>query len=188
MEFLLNTAKLLERLNTRVAKISVWLLLALMLVIVTDVTLRRWFVIGSTKLQELEWHLHGALFLLCLGWAYTKNAHVRIELLSEKFSPKGAAVVELCGCLLFLLPYVIAVLMFGFDYAVFSWEYGEASASATGLPHRWVIKSTILIGFALLGLAALARLFESIVFLFGSKRQADATFFAQKSTASTGAV
>lgn len=177
----------METLSARIAKVSVWLILILMLVIVTDVTLRRWFVIGSTKLQELEWHIHGALFLLCLGWAYTKNAHVRIELFSEKLGPCSAAAIELLGCCLFLLPYVGAILLFGYDYTAFSVEYNEASASATGLPYRWIIKSVILIGFALLGFAGIARLLEAIVFLFGPKPLAEKTSFMNRPQHTTGA-
>jgi len=177
---LLNISKSLETLNRRVARSAVWLILVLAIVIVTDVTLRRWFVIGSTKLQELEWHLHGALFLLCLGWAYTKNAHVRIELLSEKFTDRTSAYIELIGGLLFLMPFCAAILYFGYDYIAFSLAYNEASASATGLSDRWIIKSMVVIGFFLLMLAAIARALEAIVFLFGENSAAQKTRYAQK--------
>jgi len=168
-----------ERVSSLIGRIAVWLLFALMLVIITDVTLRRWFVIGSTKLQELEWHLHGALFLLCLGWAYTKGAHVRIELLSERWSKRTAARIELLGCLFLLVPYVLAILSFGWDYVAYSIAYGENSASATGLPNRWIIKSMIVVGFAVLGLAALSRLLDSIIFLFGPKELASKTHYSE---------
>ncbi|MBL4639658.1 MAG: TRAP transporter small permease subunit [Kordiimonadaceae bacterium] len=190
MDFLFNTSRKLEAFSSAIARASVWLIFILMIVIISDVTLRRWFVIGSTKLQELEWHLHGALFLLCLGWAYSKNAHVRIELLTEKFSKKTAATIELVGCTFFLLPYVAAILLFGYDYMSFSIEYNEASASPTGLPARWIIKSLIVGGFGLLGIAAIARLLESIIFLFGPARLASQPFFSEtylKSEADTEA-
>ncbi|MBL4789322.1 MAG: TRAP transporter small permease subunit [Kordiimonadaceae bacterium] len=180
MEALLTFSKRLEGVSSFIGKKAVWLLLVLMIVIVTDITLRRWFVIGSAKLQELEWHLHGALFLLCLGWAYTKNAHVRIELFSERFSNRGAATIEFIGCLLFLLPYVAAILYFGTVYTAYSVSYNEASASATGLPFRWIIKSVIVLGFGVLGLAGLSRLIESALFLFGPKTIAEQTSFAKR--------
>lgn len=179
METLLQLSRALENVTSKIAKIAVWLIFALMLVIVSDVVLRHWFVIGSTKLQELEWHLHGAAFLLCLGWAYSNNAHVRIELFSEKLSLKKRAYIELLGIALFLVPYIMAVLVFGFDYAAFSWEYGESSASATGLPYRWIIKSTILVGFSLLGLAALSRLLQTFLFLFARPTIAAQTYWAK---------
>jgi TRAP-type mannitol/chloroaromatic compound transport system permease small subunit len=177
VETLFTISRILDRIVSFVGRAGVWLILVLMLVIVSDVVLRRWFVIGSTKLQELEWHLHGALFLICLGWAYLKNTHVRIELMSERWSNRTAAKVELVGCLLLLVPYVTAILIFSFDYVGYSFRYNEASASATGLPYRWIIKSVIPFGFAMLGLAALSRMFDSVLYLFAPKALAQQTYF-----------
>ncbi|MFC3051262.1 TRAP transporter small permease subunit [Kordiimonas pumila] len=170
----------LDFLNTRIAKVAVWIIPLLVLVIMTDITLRHWFVIGSTKLQELEWHLHGALFLFCLGWAYIKNAHVRIELFAEKFSARTSARIELLGCLLFLMPYCLAILYFGIDYIAYSFAYGESSASATGLPYRWIMKSGILAGFSLLLCAGLTRSLEAIIYLYGPTSLAHLTFYGTK--------
>jgi len=178
MQSLLHAARALERLSSFIGRLGAWLIVALMLVIITDVTLRHWFVIGSTKLQELEWHLHGGLFLLCLGWAYTKGAHVRIELISERFSPRTQAWIELLGCLLLLLPYVIAILHFGVDYTSFSYAFNESSASATGLPDRWIIKGAIVFGFAILGIAGVARALNAVVFLFGGDELGKQTPFS----------
>lgn len=177
MERLLSLAGGLERLSTSVGRLSAWLIIVLIGVIMTDVVLRRWFVIGSTKLQELEWHLHGFLFLMCLGWAYSKNAHVRIELLSERLSARTRAWIELSGCMIFLLPYVAAVIWFGVDYVAYSLEYNEASPSPTGLPDRWIIKSAIVAGFSMLAVAAIARALNAIAFLFGGDDIARRTSF-----------
>ncbi len=181
MQSLLILSNTCKQIATLLGKASAWLILVLVFVIMTDVTLRHWFVIGSTKLQELEWHLHGALFLLALGWAYTRDAHVRIELLSDRFKPRTKATVELLGCLVFLVPYVFAVIWFGIDYVGYSVEYNEASSSATGLPNRWIIKAAIPIGFVTLGLAALSRALQAIIFLFGDDRIKEQTDFAPQS-------
>ncbi len=178
MNRLLSISAFLKRIAETLGRLSAWLIVVLIMVIITDVTLRHWFVIGSTKLQELEWHLHGALFLLALGWAYSRDAHVRIELASERFAPRTKAWVELFGCLVFLLPYVAAVIWFGIDYVGYSLEYNEASPSATGLPDRWIIKAAIPIGFLTLGFAAIARMLEAIVFLFGPDALHGQTHFA----------
>lgn len=187
MNSLLKLANFLDEGATRLGRASAWLMVALILVIMTDVTLRHWFVIGSTKLQELEWHLHGALFLLALGWAYTRDAHVRIELASERFSPRTKAWVELFGCCLFLLPYVTAVVWFGVDYVGYSLEYDEASPSATGLPNRWIIKAAIPLGFVTLGMAALAKLINAALFLFGPGELSQKTSFGRAVKVSGGA-
>ena len=67
-------------------KVGAWLSIPLIFIIIFDVITRRFFVLGSTKIQEMEWHLHTAIFLLSLGFAYLKNSHVRIEIIREKYS------------------------------------------------------------------------------------------------------
>ena len=178
MAILLNIARILETPVIWIGSRAAWLSVILMAVIVFDVTLRHWFVVGSTQLQELEWHLHGALFLLCLGWAYSRGAHVRIELLSDRWSARRRAWVELAGCTLFLLPYVTMLLIYGGDYVAISFAYEEASASPTGLTNRWIIKGVMILGVALLGLAGTARFLEAIVYLTGTAETAGKTRFA----------
>lgn len=178
MATLLKISHWLRRIAEIMGRTGAWLIVALIAVIVTDVTLRNWFVIGSTKLQELEWHLHGALFLLALGWAYNRNAHVRIELFSDKWQLRTKVWVELVGCSIFLLPYIGVVIWFGLDYVGYALEYGEASPSATGLTHRWLIKAAIPVGFLGLGLAALSKLLQAIVFLFGANEDQQKTEFS----------
>lgn len=114
--------------------------------------------IGSTRLQELEWHLHTVLFAFCLGWAYLKGAHVRIGVVRDRLSPRVQAWIEIAGIVLFLLPFCALVLHFSLDFVARSFAQGEGSATAAGLPHRWIIKSALPVGFALLALAGIARL------------------------------
>lgn len=159
--------RIADRLLSAFGRLAGWLALIMVCVIVTDVVLRRWFSAGSTQLQELEWHLHGALFLLALGWAYLENAHVRIEVLAEKWPLKVRAYIEITGIFLLLIPYVGSLLWFGTDYFAYSLAYSESSPSPSGLPARYIIKGLMVFGFALLGLAGLVRLGDLMVFLFG---------------------
>ena len=79
-------SKFLEKIVTFFGKIGSWLAIPLIFIIIFDIVTRRFLILGSTKLQEMEWHLHTALFLLVLGYAYLKNAHVRIEIVRDKYS------------------------------------------------------------------------------------------------------
>lgn len=127
-----------------------------MITIIFDVIGRRFMNTGSVGLQELEWHFHGALFLLCLGFNYIQDAHVRVDLFRENFSNKTNRLIEIFGCLFFLLPYCSVVIYFGIDFAMKSFLSGEMSATADGLEYRWIIKSMLPIGFLLLGLSAIS--------------------------------
>jgi len=187
MELLLKVSNGLKAFVIAVGRVAAWIALVLILVILFDVITRYmkgsdWIhnypglqdffhaidpYASSTKLQELEWHLHGALFLLCLGYAYLKDAHVRIELLRDNFSLRVRAWVEMAGIVLGLLFYCYVVITYGFDFAERAFVRNEGSSAMTGLPQRWIIKSFLPIGFFLLALAGLSVLLRCFVFLFG---------------------
>lgn len=187
---LLAVSEALDRFLTRIGSWAAWLLVPLVAVIIVDVITRKFQLLTtltgtmradgnesgahfiesyltSTKFQELEWHLHAALFLLCLGYAYVRNSHVRIELVRERFDLRTRAWTEFIGCIVFLLPYASLVLYFSYDFAMRSYEINEVSSALTGLPYRWVIKSFVPIGMVLLLLAAFAVAARNAVFLFG---------------------
>jgi TRAP-type mannitol/chloroaromatic compound transport system permease small subunit len=167
MDLLTKISDQLDRIITRIAQVAAWAGLALIAVTIFDVVTRRFLVLGSTKLQELEWHFHVVLFAFCLGFAYLKDSHVRIDLVRERLSQRAQWWIELLGCLLFLIPYCILVVYFTYDFTLRSFGTDEISASATGLTHRWIIKAAIPIGFSLLGLAGLAVVLRKVVELFG---------------------
>ncbi|MGD1876990.1 MAG: TRAP transporter small permease subunit [Kiloniellaceae bacterium] len=167
MELMTRVSEGLDRVIIMIGKIAAWAGLALILVTIFDVVTRRYFNLGSTKLQEAEWHFHTILFALCLGYAYLKDSHVRIDLVRENLSERTQWWIELAGCLLFLLPYCGLIIWFGIDFVERSFATNEVSASATGLSHRWLIKSMIPIGFGLLALSGIAIMLRKLVELFG---------------------
>ena len=131
----------------------------------TDTWLYRF--LPSTRLQELEWHLHSVLFLLALAYAYVKDAHVRIELVRDALRPRTRVWIELFGAALFLVPYCYVVIKYGAENALRSWHIGEGSDALTGLPHRFIIKGMLPIGFVFVALAGLSAVLKCVVYLFG---------------------
>lgn len=186
MRKLLEIADLLERPPIFMGKLGAWLIVPLIIVIMYDITTRKlqfiqqavlnsplYEYISPTKLQEWEWHLHTALFLLALGYAYTQNAHVRVDLIREKCNDRTQAWIEMLGILLALFPYCIVIGAISVKFVELAYTSGEVSASMTGLSHRWAIKSFLLIGLVLVMCAGLCTLFRQIVFLFGPEHLRD---------------
>ena len=164
-EMLIWISKQLDRVIIRFGQIAAWLVLPLIGVTVFDVVTRRFFVLGSTRLQEMEWHFHAALLMLCLGYGYLKDVHVRVELVRERRGSRLKAWIELVGCVLFLLPYTFLILYTGFDFVEVSFLQDEVSPSMSGLPYRWAIKSTVIIGFLLVGAAGFSVLIRQVLCL-----------------------
>lgn len=167
---LLSISSKLDYFLCFMGKIGAWMAIPLITIIIFDIVTRRFFVLGSTKLQEMEFHLHAALFLLALGYGYLKNSHVRIEIIRERFSTLTKAWLEVIGVLCFVLPYTGLVVYFGIDFASRSFHMNEVSAALTGLPYRWIIKSFVALGMAFLWLAGIAVLLRNIVYILGIKK------------------
>lgn len=140
---MLGLAGFLDRICVYAARFAGLLLLVLTAVIVYDIVGRRFFNTGSVALQELEWHLHGAIAMLGFGYAYTRNAHVRIDIFHQNFSGRLKLQLEIAGILLLLTPFMLVLIWFGYDFAARAFQRGEGSSGGLGLDHRWIIKSVV---------------------------------------------
>lgn len=165
MNILLRLSEFLALPCRLAARACGWLLLALMAVILYDVIGRRFFSTGSFKLQELEWHIHGVIALLCFGWTYLANAHVRIDVFSNKMGRNTRLWIEIAAIAAFLIPFMMLLTWFGYDFVLRAFERGESSPGGVGLSYRWIIKSVIPLGAILTILGGLSVLLRTIVAL-----------------------
>jgi TRAP-type mannitol/chloroaromatic compound transport system permease small subunit len=174
MNALLTTSEGLRRLLEVIARASAWLLVVMAAVTCFDVLARKTGLPAPlTKLQELEWHFHAALFSLWMGYGYTINAHPRVDSYTETLPFRRKAWIELAGCLLFALPYVTIVAYYSLGYVASSYAINEQSDSTVGLSHRWIIKGVFAAGLWLVVLGILSVLLRLIVFLFGRRPQSE---------------
>ncbi|MEO1110435.1 MAG: TRAP transporter small permease subunit [Pseudomonadota bacterium] len=139
----MKLANLLERACTWAARFCGLLLFLLTAVVLYDVVGRQFFNTGSVALGELQWHIHGAIAMLCFGYAYTRDAHVRIDIVSQTFSKPFRLKLEIAGIAIFLTPFLLLVMWYGYDFALRAFVRGESAPGGLGLDHRWIIKSVI---------------------------------------------
>ncbi|HKK52842.1 MAG TPA: TRAP transporter small permease subunit [Myxococcota bacterium] len=145
-----------------------WIWLLLIGVIVLSVLLRFGLGLGRIELEELQWHLYAVGLLTGIVACANRDRHVRVDVFRERMTPRTRAWVDLYGLLLLQIPFVLLVLWSSVPFVADSFETGERSASAGGLPFRWVLKACLPLAFALLGMATLARLLRVGRMLFGS--------------------
>ena len=145
-----------DALSIRVGHAAAWLVPILVVVLMVNVGLRYGLGRGFIELEELQWHLYAALFLLSYAYTYAVDEHVRVDLVHARLSERSRAWVELLGCLVLLFPFTVVVSLSAWDFFWSSWEIGERSPMPSGLPARWVIKFVLFFGVSLLGLQSLA--------------------------------
>lgn len=156
-----------DHLITRLGNALSWIWLALLGVIVMNVTLRYLFELGSIELEELQWHLYAVGFLMGLSYAVVSDSHIRVDVVREKLSETTKVWVEFYGLILLLIPFVLLVLFASIPFIEYSFRLQEISEAPGGLPFRWIIKAMLLIGFVLLLVVAVARLTRVWLYLFG---------------------
>lgn len=162
-----NSETVIDQINEWIGRTVSWLSLALVLIIVGDVFLRYAFSITSSASFELEWHLFAVIFLLSAGWALGKDKHVRVDVFYSQFTPRGKAIVNVTGTVLLLLPLCVVGFMEGMQFVQNSYLLRETSPDPGGLPARYLVKSAIPIGFALLGLQGLSEILKGFKVLVG---------------------
>ena len=161
-----RVSRLIDPLLIKFGQWASWLWLLLLFTIVINVVLRYVFGEGRIEFEEIQWHLYATGFLLGLAYAYQGDAHIRVDVIHERLSPRLKAWIELYGIALLLLPVIAVILIYSWPFVRTAYELGEISQAPGGLPFRWAIKAMLPLGFSLLLLAALSRLSRVWSFLF----------------------
>jgi TRAP-type mannitol/chloroaromatic compound transport system permease small subunit len=152
----------IEALIDTVGKLTLYLTLAMIALVATNVLLRYAFSFGSVWAQELEWHLLATVILLGMSYALQRGENVRVDVFYATFKPRAKFAVNLVSHLLTLVVALLFVKL-SLAYAGQAWAIGEGSADPGGIPFRWAIKGMIPLGFGLLALQTVAVLLRDVL-------------------------
>jgi TRAP-type mannitol/chloroaromatic compound transport system permease small subunit len=157
----------LERLAGRIewiidwlGRLAAWLGLALVLVVAYDVLGR--YVLGgaSVAMQEFEWHLLPPIALIGMSYTMRHHEHVRVDVFYDKFPPRVRAAIDLFAAVLTAI-IAILIIKLSLNFVWQSYRIGEGSPDPGGLPHRFILKAFIPLGFALLFAQSVAECIRS---------------------------
>ncbi len=160
-------SRTMDRFIDRIGSAVSWLWVAVMVVILVSVISRYVFGQGSIMLEEIQWHLYGVAWLIGLSYTFVHDAHVRVDVLHERWSLRTQVWVEFFGILLLLLPFSFIFLHDSIPYFWSSYEINERAIAPDGLPARWVLKAFIPLAVLLVIIAAVSRLLRCTALLFG---------------------
>lgn len=161
----------IDVLNEWVGRAVAWLTLGLVGVVFADVVLRYAFKTSFVFTQELEWHFFAFIFLMGAGYTLLCDAHVRVDVIYQKLSPKAKAWVNFLGVIFFLIPGCLMVIITSWKFVHNSWSVMEGSPDPGGIPFRFLIKSTLPIGFMLLTFQGLSMGIHSLMQLLGIEKE-----------------
>ena len=166
MRGLLKFSNAVDTLNGWVGKWLIWLILASTVISGVNAVVRKVFNTSSNAYLEVQWYLFAAAFLLASGYTLLNNEHVKIDVISGRFSKRTQIWIDVFGFVFFLTPMVVAILYYGTPFFLQGFRSGEMSSNAGGLI-RWPVYLMIPLGFSLLLLQGMSELIKRIAFLKG---------------------
>ncbi len=114
--------------------------------------------VGLIPITETILYLHACVFMMGIAYTLRAGAHVRVDILYQRLSTRGQALVDLLGACLFLLPLTVFIVVTSLDYVSLSWRLQEASAEPGGLPGVYLMKGLIPLMAVLLGIQGIAEI------------------------------
>lgn len=167
MERLLAVSRAIDAVTHFVGYNVRWLILVAVIISATNAIIRKAFDMSSNAWLELQWQLFGAVFLLAAAYTLQKNAHVRIDVISNRLSKRTRDVIDLVCHLLMLAPISLLMIWLSGPFFWYSLVEGEGSSNAGGLP-VWPAKFLILFGFTLLFLQMISEVIKRLAVLTGA--------------------
>lgn len=166
MQALLKLSRGIDWLNGLVGKYVIWLIFASTVISGINAVVRKVFNVSSNAYLEVQWYLFAASFLLAAGYTLLQGEHVKIDVVSSRFSKRGQIWIDVIGFGLFLTPVCLTILWYGIPFFLRGLTSGEMSSNAGGLI-RWPVYAMIPLGFGLLLLQGWSELIKRVAFLQG---------------------
>ena len=163
---LLTLSRLIDRTTEWIGRWIAWLVLAAVLISALNAAVRKAFNTSSNAYLEIQWYLFAAVFLLAAGYTLLRQEHVKIDVISGRFSKRTQIWIDIIGLVCFVLPLVWTVIHLSLPLAIRAYEMNEYSSNAGGLI-RWPVFALLPLGFLLLGVQAVSELIKRIAFLRG---------------------
>lgn len=177
-QLIVNIARRIEGMGRRLGEITSWLALGTLvsvLVAVTASALRAnvmldWGVdiplfgdnLTVNDVIDLEWHFFAIMVMAGGTYAYLDDKHVRSDLIYSGLSHSKKKWIDTLGDVCLMMPFAAVMCWLSIGFVMRSYSSSEGSDYG-GMLDRFLIKSTIPIGFAILFLVILARVVRRLL-------------------------
>ena len=179
MTFLLTLSKTIDGISEWIGRWVAWLVLFAVLISAGNAVMRKAFNMSSNGFLEIQWYLFAAVFLLAAGYTLMRQEHVKIDVVSGRFSKRTQIWIDIIGICVFLLPFTFITIKLAMPLVINAYVTQEVSSNAGGLI-RWPVFALLPAGMLLLGMQAVSEIIKRIAFLQGlipdpSKKQGSKT-------------
>ena len=155
--------KFADTLSTSMGKAFSWCIVILMGGTCYEVTMA--YVFNNPTLWNFDFSLqmYGAIFMMAGAYTLSTEAHVRGDVIYRLFPTRVQAWIDLILYFLFFFPGVIALAVYGYEYAALAWKIKETSWNSPAQIQFYMAKSLIPLSGALLTIQGISEVFRSII-------------------------
>ena len=139
-----------------------WMILPLVFGLTYEGIARYAFNAPTTWAFDLSYMLYGALFMLGAHYTLLRGAHIRTDMLWEKFSPRKKGLIDAIAYVFFFFPAMILLFYASVDEAWHSFMMGELSEQTAWRPALWPFKAVVPVTALLLLIQGVSELLKSL--------------------------
>ena len=155
--------KFADNLSTSMGKAFSWCIVILMGGTCYEVVMA--YAFNSPTLWNFDFSLqmYGAIFMMAGAYTLSTEAHVRGDVIYRLFPTRVQGWIDLILYFLFFFPGVIALAVYGYDYAALAWKIKETSWNSPAQIQIYMAKSLIPLSGTLLVIQGISEVFRSII-------------------------
>ena len=154
--------RIIERLSHLVGIVAAWLIVPLVFAAVYEVIARYVFNSPTIWAYEIGYLMTGSGFLLGMAYALSRDAHIRIDVLSANMTARTKAIIDIICYVCLLIPFLAWLLTVLWRRAYEAILSGEKSGQSAWNPVLWPFRTVFVIAFALLLLQVVAEVIKSV--------------------------
>ena len=159
---LLKVIRIIDAFSEWSGKAFSWMILPLVFGLTYEGFARYLFNAPTLWAFDLSYMLYGALFMLGAHYTLLKGAHIRTDMLWEKFTPRTKGMIDAVAYIFFFFPAMILLFYASVDEAWHAYKMGELSEQTAWRPILWPFKAVVPLTALLLLVQGLSEVLKSL--------------------------
>ena len=151
----------IDKINDILGKVFSLLVLGILAVILCEVILRRIFNSPQIWTQDLIVMLFASYIILICAFGFQKKAFVAVDVVFARFPMLVQHILHTITYLIFLVPFVAAMLPESWRFFMKAYTTGEQTYSVWAAP-TWPVKFCLFLGLLLLAVQSVSEILKQV--------------------------
>ena len=163
--------KAIDAISIGTGKVIAWIVIPNVLALAYEFFARYVFNSPTIWSYEVTYFFYGSHFLLGAAYTLHLKSHIRIDIFYQRISPRGRAIADTIGYLIFFFPVMLLLIYAGAEFTIQSFQMNEKSGLSPWRPYLFPYKAVITISIFLLFLQGIAEFIRTTSFALKGKER-----------------